>query len=746
MRTTFSLLFVAQMLISAALAANPVPVEYVGSPICKGCHNSVYIQWQGSHHQLAMQEANEKTVLADFNNTTFTYFNTTSQFYKKANKFFVKTDGPDGKLTDYEVKYVFGIDPLQQYLIEFPNGHIQSLTIAWDTVKKRWFHLYPDEHIKSSDPLHWTRVYQNWNMMCGECHTTDYRKNYDSTKKSYNTRWFEIDVGCEACHGPGSNHIKWAKTNKSTKQSKTSNYGFDFNYKTASADEQIEVCAPCHSRRTRLSDEFVPGKAFMDHFLPSHLRPELYYADGQILDEVYVYASFLQSSMYQAGVRCSDCHNVHTTKVKYSGNKLCTQCHNSNGNTRFKTLTKKNYDDKNHHFHKNDSKGAQCVECHAPERNYMGVDPRRDHSFRIPRPDLSVKYETPNACNKCHTKKDAKWAANTVNKWYGKKRNKDRHFTNVFYKARKGDATAEKQLISIANNQSNPSIIRATALQYIRGTEPDSGNAIMKAVKDKHPLVRVYAADRLVDLPPAQRIDLAFDLLKDPVRTVRMSAARAVADLPVMQLSGDQNAYISKALQEYYEVQQSIADMPGGQLNLGVVYTKRKKYDQAEQSYIEAIRLDPAFLPGYFNLANLYNELGENDSAIKLLRKGISIAPKQGELYYSLGLLLVEEEQLEAAAKALKQAVTLIKDRPRMYYNYGLLLQNLNRRAEAKDALHNAYQLSANDPDIVYALIIFHTQQQGWQQALSFAEELVALLPERPEPKKILADIQAKLK
>lgn len=377
--------------------------DYVGSESCKSCHLQQFNQWQGSHHQLAMQHANEKTVLADFNNTSFVYFDTTSRFFKKHGRYFVNTEGPDGKLADYEIKYVFGIEPLQQYLIEFPDGHIQSLTIAWDTVKKRWFHLYPDEQIKPGDPLHWTRVYQNWNMMCGECHTTNYKKNYDSDKKTYKTQWSEINVGCEACHGPGSKHVAWA--NKKSNELK--NYGFDFSYKTASADQQIAACAPCHSRRTSLSTSFQPHQPLLDNFLPSHLRPGLYYPDGQILDEVYVYGSFLQGSMYQAGVRCSDCHNVHTAKLKLTGNKVCTQCHNPNGDSRFKTLIKKDYDNKSHHFHKTNSMGAQCVECHAPERNYMVVDPRRDHSFRIPRPDLSIKYDTPNACNKCHTNKDA---------------------------------------------------------------------------------------------------------------------------------------------------------------------------------------------------------------------------------------------------------------------------------------------------------------------------------------------------
>jgi len=568
------------------------------------------------------------------------------------------------------------------------------------------------------------------------------------TKKITTHRWSELNVGCEACHGPAREHLLWTKNNEKNKPalSKTKHAGFDFSFKTATIENQIEVCVPCHSRRTGLSSAFKPGQQIMDHYMPSELRAGLYYADGQILDEVYVYGSFIQSRMYQAGVVCSDCHNSHSGKVKFEGNKLCTQCHNVKGSPRFKTLTKKSYDDKGHHFHQTNSKGAQCVECHAPQRNYMQVDPRRDHSFRLPRPDLSEKYNTPNACNNCHKDKNAKWAAATINKWFGSKRKKDRHFTETFYKARQGDKTAEKSLIAIVNDQSNPAIVRATAIQLIRGSELSSGSAIMAAIKDKNALVRLYAADRLIDLPITQRIDMAFDLLEDPLRTVRIQAARAVADLPVTQLDAEQNAYIKKGLQEYYDAQEMIADTPGGQLNLGVVYTKRKKFDAAEASYIEAIKLDPAFIAARFNLANLYNMLGENKAAINILREGIKIAPKEGELYYSLALVLVEEEKLDAAAKQFKQAVALIQDRPRMFYNYGLLLQNLNRTDEAGSALHKANKLNANDPDIVFALAIFYAQQQRWQQALPHARHLISLLPKKPGPKKLVADIQAQLK
>jgi len=192
------------------------PPTFVGGKVCAGCHQKEYKLWQGSHHDLAMQVANDNTVLGDFSDANFTYFGVTSTFYKRDGKFKVRTDGPEGKLKDYEIKYAFGVYPLQQYLIEFPGGRLQALSIAWDSRPKgeggqRWFHLYPKEKITHDDTLHWTGPNQNWNYMCAECHSTNLKKNYDLKSDTYSTTWFEINVSCEACHGPGSRHVAWAE-------------------------------------------------------------------------------------------------------------------------------------------------------------------------------------------------------------------------------------------------------------------------------------------------------------------------------------------------------------------------------------------------------------------------------------------------------------------------------------------------------------------------------------------------------
>ncbi len=345
--------------------AETAPATFVGSASCRECHTAAYDKWKGSDHERAMDVANEQTVLGDFNNATFTHRGLTSRFYTRDGKFFVETEGPDGKPGEFEITYVFGIRPLQQYLVPFPGGRLQCLTIAWDTQQKRWFHLYPDQDIPASDWLHWTRNAQNWNGMCAECHSTNLRKGYDADKETFNTTWSEISVGCEACHGPGSRHNAWARVPPMARSS-LENKGLVVPTSGITSAQLVELCAPCHSRRAELGDYDHTGRLLLDHMLPSLLTEGLYEADGQQLDEVYTYASFLQSKMYARGVRCSDCHDSHSARLLRTGNDLCLQCHQ-----------REVYDTADHHFHKKQvdgrpSDGALCVKCHMPERPVHG--------------------------------------------------------------------------------------------------------------------------------------------------------------------------------------------------------------------------------------------------------------------------------------------------------------------------------------------------------------------------------------
>jgi predicted CXXCH cytochrome family protein len=716
------------------------PVAYVGDRSCAECHAKQSKEWLGSQHQRAMQPATADTVLGDFNGATFSQHGATSRFFKREARFFVNTEAPDGKPADFEIKYTFGVSPLQQYLVEFPGGRLQSLTIAWDTGKKRWFSLYPGEKFATDDPLHWTGRYQNWNLMCAECHTTDFKKGYDPAADTYRSSWSEVDVGCQACHGPGGDHVAWAR-----KGGRGAASGLVVGFKGADSRYEVDACAPCHSRRGRVASGEHPGRPLYDTLRPEPLRAGLYHADGQQLDEVYEYGSFRQSKMYQRGVRCTDCHNPHSGETKAEGNAVCTQCHRPEGNPRFPTLTPKVYDAPSHHFHKAGSPGAQCVNCHMPTKDYMIVDPRPDHTLRPPRPDLSVKIGTPNACTGCHRNRTAEWAAAAVVKWYGPARPKGLDWALAVAAGRAGARDGAPALVAVAGDRELPAIVRADALNLLRVYGPQGTAAMTASLQDADPAVRVAAVAGIESMQPAERVAAAAPSLKDPTRAVRIEAARVLAAVPIDRFDASQRKAFDAAAAEFIEAQMSMADMPASHLNLAVFYTSQGKRDLAEAEYLTALRMDPYFGPARVNLVTLYNSMSRNADAERVLREGITRTPNEGELYYSLGLLLAEAKRLAEAADALGKAARLMPQRARVRYNLALALDRLSRDKEAEAALLQAFQIDPRDPDIVYATAAFYVQRKQWKRALPFAERLAEIVPNEPGPGQLVASIRRQL-
>ena len=682
--------------------AGETGVAYVDEAACAECHQAEHEAWSGSHHDLAMQPTTAETVLGDFGDATFTHQGMTSRFFTRDGRFYVNTEGADGQFADFELAYTFGVEPLQQYLAPFPGGRLQGLTIAWDTRRGEWFHLYPDERIAPDDPLHWTGRYQTWNAMCAECHSTNLRKNYDVASDTYRTVWDALDVGCQACHGPGEHHVEWARSGASGPTDGEAAAGLVVDLDDGGPETEIQACAGCHAHRQRISATDRHARPFLDDFLPSTLRDGLYFPDGQIRDEVYVWGSFAQSRMYRAGVRCSNCHDPHDLDPAAEGNAVCLQCHRETPVERFPTLQPGRYDTPAHHFHPPESVGAQCVSCHMPARRYMGVDERRDHGFRVPRPDLSVALGTPNACTACHTGETDEWAAGRAAEWWPAPRLP--HFAEVLAAAGRGDPAAESGLRTLAGDVNLPAIVRATALEHLPRYGPGALQSAASAAADGDPLVRAAAARALERVDPQRRIEALAPLLDDPIRAVRIEAARALTSLPRAALDTRQAQRLDAALAEVVDAEMASADLPGAQLNLGILRLRSGDPGQAERDYRRALELDPGFTPARFNLANLLNLLGRNAEAEMVLQEGIERAPGEGELHYSLGLVLAEEGRFEPAAASLARATALIPDRPRVRYNLGLVLQRLGRMDEAEAALLEANTLNPRDPDVLAAL------------------------------------------
>ncbi len=717
----------------AAVPSDEKTVQFVGSEKCKDCHQNAYNKWRGSDHDRAMDVADETTVLGNFDNASFTdpYNDVTTRFFRKGAKYFVETEGPDGRPGEFEIAYTFGVSPLQQYLVPFPDGRLQCLNIAWDVEKKQWYRLPPDKAIPPDDWLHWTSGGQTWNTMCAECHSTRLRKGYDPDAETYRTSWFEIDVGCEACHGPGGAHLQWAAKPPLARR-KTINYGLTVSTRDLETDQMIRICAPCHSRRFQLGDNTHTNADLLDIMVPQLLTEGLYYPDGQILDEVYVYGSFTQSKMYQRGVRCSDCHDVHSLKLHKQGNALCCQCHRAEV-----------YDSKAHHFHKDiyegkPSDGHLCVKCHMPGRYYMGIDYRPDHSLRVPRPDLSAELGTPNACSAkgCHADKTLAWNSEYFQKWYGETRKP--HYGSVIAAGRAHEPGASTDLISTAGEGLLPAIVRATALSLLRAYPTEESRACLaKALDDENALIRYTAIRSLEFFDAETRLKRIAPKLYDPVKAVRMEAAVMLSMLPEEQLRKDDRQAYATALAEYREAMRYNGDLAPQRYNLGNLALNQGQEPEAVAAYQKAIAIDGEFYPAKVNLAMLLNRQGKNSEAEQLLRQVVAQEPELCEVAYSLGLLLGEMGNYADAAVYLDKAASGMQY-ARAYYNLGQVQLALGEPVRAEQSLVQAQALSPMDQDVFLALTQLYLRSQRPDKALAMAEKLLIDHPQHQGAKELL--------
>jgi tetratricopeptide (TPR) repeat protein len=718
-------------------AAPSAPVSFVGGQKCAECHKNEYDKWRGSHHDLAMDEANDSTVLGDFDDAVFEYFGTVSRFYRRDGRFLVYTQGPGGKMAEFEVKYTFGVYPLQQYLVPFAGGRLQCLPVAWDVRDKKWYHLYPADPVDPDDWLYWTNAGQNWNGMCAECHSTNLKKNFDLASNAYRTTWSEIDVSCEACHGPGSNHVQWAELPDMARPA-VENYRLVAKTSGIDSRAQVELCAPCHARRAILGDYTHAEPDLMDSMLPSLLNEDLYFSDGQILEEVYVYGSFTQSKMYARDVRCSDCHDVHSIKTVKRGNALCLQCHRADV-----------YDTRAHHFHKYAGEkgeplktadgrvrfavgsGAECAQCHMPGRIYMGVDYRPDHSFRIPRPDLSLKLGAPNACNRCHQDQTSQWADDYMTQWYGPGRRG--HYGTTIDAGRKRLPGAPKMLARLAVDPLYPVIVRATALSLLgAGPNPERRQAFELALADEEALIRRTAVDQLNSADLKKQTALLAAMLYDPVKAVRIEAARRLTEIAAPQLDGSQQQRYQAALLEYRESMEYSADFAFARYNLANLYANLKQPEKAVAFFLGAIRIDNQFYPAKVNLAMLYNSMGRKDETEALLREVVAEHFELYEVHYSLGLLLAEMKKFEEAAGQLEIAADGLPGRARVHYNLGLLQQQLQRHRAAEAALLRALDIEPDNLDYLYAAADHYLKRGKLIKAEDIAKRMIEKHPGNP--------------
>lgn len=768
---------------AALAAASPPPgshAGFVGSAACVGCHPAQATAWRASDHDRAMEEATPETVAGRFDGRTFRHYEQTWRFLRDGPAFVVESEvassdpASPATVERLRVDFTFGFEPLQQYLVARPGGRWQALPVAWDTRPaeaggQRWFSLWPDMSIPVGDALHWDQPAYNWNSQCAACHSTALAKGFDAVSGHFETTSAELDVACEACHGPGRAHVENPEPAAGT-ASDTSDAALRVRFEPYSADRwqrhgsariarrahapapdaEIEVCAPCHSRRSELSARPEVGAPFLDGYRPALLEPGLYFDDGQIRQEVYVWGSFAQSRMAAAGVRCSDCHDSHALSLRREGNALCTGCHSPEA-----------YDGASHHGHavgeaeaegeseqapgvgSRDPSGIECVDCHMPTRTYMNVDRRRDHSFPLPRPRRNAALGAPDVCESCHVGRGVDWAEDAIAEWRGARPARP-HWADAL--VRDGVARRDpERWLEIALDRQYPAIVRGSAwARYAAEANAAPARSVLEdRLEGGEPLERLGLMEVARRLDPALRLSLLDPLLEAPRRAIRIAAAEALVDVPARFFRPDRRAAFTRALRESREALAANAERPEAQVSLGSLALQQGDVPAARAAYRAALERAAYFLPAYLNLADLERAAGDERAAIEWLRRGLEVAPEEATLRYALGLALHRAGEASSALVELERASKSAPDSPRLTLGWALGLDAAGRRQEAIGVLEAAVERGAGDADVYQALVTFMRDSGQTQRALAHAEQWLRSDPQAPNARALVEQLEA---
>jgi tetratricopeptide (TPR) repeat protein len=739
---------------AAAVTADAF-AAYAGSESCRECHPGAYDGWKGSHHALA-----ERAVLPALDQSAFVPTKkfsgggetaTFSAATTQPAAYQIEITDSDGTKRAAAPERVIGHDPLRQFLLSADGGRAQAVQVAFDPHKKEWFDVFGNDARKPGEWGHWTGRGMNWNSMCAACHNTRLQKNYDAERDIYDTRMAEVAIGCESCHGPMKAHVEWQhKWHASTQPSRyaagaaaasapttqNSTRPSDPTIKPVSRDLAFDTCGSCHARRGELTSDFLANTPFTDHYrLQVVDESDAYYADGQVREEDYEYAAFLGSRMHAAGVRCVDCHNAHSGKPVLQGDFLCMRCHQ--GIETYPTAPK--IDPKTHTFHKAESTGSRCVNCHMPQTTYMQRHVRHDHGFTVPDPLLTKQHNIPNACNRCHADKSADWSLSFVEKWYGAKMQRpSRARTQAIAAAKTGDAAARQPLIDLLADQKETPYWKAVATGLLTRWvgEPAAASAVVAQMAHASPLVRseaARAAEPLLEFRPDAR-GLLEKLLDDPSRAVRVAAAWSLRQ----QLDLDSTA--GRDLRRMMAVN---ADQPLGPLQLAHFAAARAQPSEALKHAATAVAWDPASAAMRQEYAVMLSGAGQIDEAIRQLQEACELAPNDAEYAYLLALAYNERSEMPRTIEWLRKAVSLDPKHARAWYNLGLALNSSGDATGALSALHSAEAASPNDPRIPYARATILARTGKRDDAIAAATRAVELRPDFEQARQLVEQLRA---
>jgi tetratricopeptide (TPR) repeat protein len=682
---------------------------YSGTQSCRECHEKFYRLWAPSHHGLAMQPFTAELFQTRLTPQAKSLMIGDSDFRVEfdGKQGWIGESGPKGN-RKYAMVHVMGGKNVFYFLTPMDRGRLQVLPLAYDVQRKSWFDTAASgiRHFQDIEeqPVGWKDPEYTFNTSCYGCHVSQFARNYDLKNDAYNSVWQEPGINCEACHGSAVEHVRVCRKAASGKP--PDNLRIDV-IRSPKYSKQIasDACSVCHAKASPLTVAYQPGDDFFDHFDVGILDLPDYYPDGRDLGENYTYTQWLLSPCAKSGQM--DCLHCHTSSGRFrftddNKNNACMPCHAS-----------KVENASNHSHHPKGSAGSQCISCHMPKTEFARMR-RSDHSMLPPAPSTTIAYKSPNACNVCHTDKDASWADRWARQW----RNRDYqapvlHRASLIDAARRRDWGKLPAMLEYLERDGHDAVFSASLIRLLRPCNDDrKWPFLIRALEDSSPLVRANAAESLSDRGDDKALEALSAAIRDKSRLVRVRAASAMAAIPRGLLDVKTAAAFDKAAAEFKATLNARPDYWSSHYNIGSFCLSQHDYRQAIAFYETAIRLQPRVIQSYVNISFAYNALGLNDKAEQSLRKAYELEPKSLEANLNLGLLFGEMGRLEEAGSHLKKAAELDPKSAAAVYNLGVINAKLGRINSAIDYLNRAYGLQPENPQYGYSLA-FYLQQSG---------------------------------
>jgi tetratricopeptide (TPR) repeat protein len=708
---------------------------FAGSASCRECHEKFYKLWSTSFHGLAMQP-----YTSDFARTRLTAH--AGEIAIDGFTYHAEISGSTGYVEEkgklpseskqYSIEHVLGGKNVYYFLTPLDKGRLQTLPLAYDVNKKEWFDTAASGVRHFSDPpVHWKESVYTFNTACYSCHVSQLSTNYDLKTDTYYTVWAEPGINCETCHGPSGEH------NRVCREASKGTVPGDLKIistKRFTADQHNATCSTCHAKMIPLTTTFTPGDKFFDHYDVITLENPDFYPDGRDLGENYTYTLWLMSPCVQSGkLHCVTCHTSsgrYRFNAEGKANDACTPCH-----------AERVQNAPAHTHHKAESKGNQCISCHMPMTSFARMN-RTDHSMLPPAPSATLKFKSPNACNLCHSDKDAVWADSHVRKW--RKRDYQAavlHRAGLIDAARRGDWSRLPDMLSYIKNTKNNEIYRTSLVRLLRTSDDERKWPLLRQLlRDPSPLVRASAALSISDNLTRENIDALLPATADPVRLVRIRAAEALAPIPQARVPEQSRGPLQAAQAEFLSTLNARPDDWSSHYNLGNYYASRNEIENAIGYYETALRLEPRALLPLTNIAIVYGQQGEYDKAEASLRKAVAVDSKSAPVHFNLGLLLAEKGRTEEAEKELRLALDLDPRLASAAYNLGVLIMK-ERPDEGLSYCRKAYELSPNNPKYSYTLAFYQAQKGDRKEAVKILRDTVKRHPGHVDAALLLGEI-----